>query len=144
MVMGEAKRRKRLDPNFGSMSQSDDLEHAFRDFVKQDHEYLMDKIKKFGSCVRFFKYNGVVYTNNTLSSNRYLSGMKHFIVQANQCDRYTTDFKSIINAAINDLRDREDGIYYFYDLKWHRENLPVYFEQFICESDTPLDRYLRR
>ena len=70
-------------------------------FWKTDSVYLNNKRGKGNLTLRYWVLNNVVYTNNGPS-----------IIKAVDCYRYK-DYKDIIDAAISDLKNKEDGVWYF-------------------------------
>lgn len=116
---------------FGVITDKRPLIDQFHSFIKEDHETLIKLIKKYGSCVRFFKYNGKVYTNQSKNVS-FLPDPRHLIVPVLECDRYQIkDFKPIVEAAINDLSEKRDAIWYFTNNKWFHKPLPDNFSKFI-------------
>src|SRR6478672_8937436 len=92
-------------------------EHQLR-FWKDDQEYLDKKKKEGKATVRFWLYEGVVFTVELNTS---------LICRATETDRYKEDEmdKAIIDFAIQSLAAAEDGVWYFNRVdKWYRKPLP--------------------
>lgn len=100
--MGEAKRRKALNPNYGNRNTS-------------ANDYTRFKNKNQVG-VTFFKFNGVVYN--------YDNTQQHYINIASKSSRYS-EFKNIIDAAIEDLKNKPDGKWVFVRPKEGWINIPI-------------------
>lgn len=93
-----------------------DYNLSLLEFWKNDQQYLRREFEKGKPTTRFWLYKGVVFTNR--------SDIRCLICRATETDRYE-QHKDIIDAAIQDLTGRQDGIWYFNASdKWYREPLP--------------------
>jgi hypothetical protein len=101
-IMGEAKHRKAVDPNYGK-----------NNINTNDYARLKNK-DQVG--VTFLKFNGVVYNyDNTQELN---------INIASKSSRYS-QFKGIIDAAIEDLKNKPDGKWVYIRPKEGWINIPM-------------------
>jgi hypothetical protein len=120
--MGKAKRRKQ-DPDYGNYFQNEEGEEDGLiidgiKFVLPTEENIQRALKKYLGFVRFVKLNDVIYA---LDGNG--------LVPAKSSTRYS-ESQELIDGAIEDLSNREDGSYIFLanrqnEGKWFR--LPISF-----------------
>lgn len=67
-------------------------------------ENYQEACARYGNIVRFYVLNSVVYA---------IGGRKKGICPARESDRYA-EFKDIIEAAIEDLKDKPNGCWMYY------------------------------
>lgn len=112
--MSKAKRQHEKDPNYENQTEA----QRYFTFWKDDQEYLRDRLNKRILTTRFWLYKGVVFTNR--------KDVRTLICPAKETDRYEHS-KDIIDAAIHDLANKEDGTWYFDAInKWYRKPLPEF------------------
>ena len=110
--MGESKRRREKNSNYGEQTEK----NRVLNFWENDRKYLTQKFKQGKVTTRFFLYKGVVLTNR--------GDFSGLICRATESDRYER-YKHIIDAAIHDLANKQDGVWYFNAAdKWYRQPLP--------------------
>lgn len=113
--MVQARKRQEKESNYKRQTEKD-YNASLLKFWKNDQNYLKQKIVEGKPTTRFWLYKGVVFTNRL--------DIRCLICRATETDRYE-QHKDIIDAAIQDLASKEDGVWYFNTVdKWHMQPLP--------------------
>ena len=113
--MGQAKKRQEIELNYKNQTGKDYNVSLLR-FWKNDQQFLKQESKKGKPTTRFWLYKGIVFTNRF--------DIHCLICRATETDRYE-QYKNIIDAAIQDLTGKEDGVWYFNAIdRWYKQPLP--------------------
>ena len=113
--MGQAKKRQEIELNYKNQTGKDYNVSLLR-FWKNDQQFLKQESKKGKPTTRFWLYKGIVFTNRF--------DIRCLICRATETDRYE-QYKNIIDAAIQDLTGKEDGVWYFNAIdRWYKQPLP--------------------
>ncbi|MDF5718199.1 MAG: hypothetical protein PUP93_31115 [Rhizonema sp. NSF051] len=102
--MGEAKRRKLLDANYGKSTNEECLIVDGIKFVSGTPKNISTSLVKYTGYSRFIKFNETIYAQDDKNEN--------ILVPARQSSRYF-EFKLVIEKAIDDLKERADGTYLY-------------------------------
>ena len=113
--MVQEKKRQEKELNYKNRT-GKDYNSSLLKFWKKDQGYLEQNAIEGKPTIRFWLYQGVLFTNRL--------DARCLICRATETDRYE-QHKDIIDAAIQDLAGKEDGVWYFNVVnKWYRQPLP--------------------
>jgi len=79
-------------------------------------------IAKFGMFVRFYVFNSTVYSVESFDGG---------IIKATDSSRYK-EYQNIIDSAIQDLKNEDDGCYLYYSPPIGWISVPVSVEEMLC------------
>ena len=107
--MGESKRRKENDSNYGK-----NIEKPYVSFSGLSFSKL---IEKYGLFTQHYVWNNNIYANDLDTDLYYIKPYK-------ESSKYTR-FKDLLDAVAEDLKNKPNGKWIFFpELSWLKESLP--------------------